>query len=119
MICSNSVTDYEIPYLLYNDSNYHVVSGLYDYPMQQLTYVENDPSPTVISSSNQSVFWNIVVLDAGKGSYIGAPVLSDDLSTDKVNGTNSMKIEVGTGITADGKLLILTLLFRTGPHMTT
>ena len=92
---SSNAKDYQIPYVLYNDSNYHVVSGLFDYPMQELAYVEVDPTPTVIYSGNQGNFWRVVGLDEGKGS-IGIPILSYD--TSKITeATGSMKIEVPSG----------------------
>ena len=86
---------YEIPQILYADSNYHIVSGLYDFPMQKVTYISEDPTPTVIFSGQQSNFWDVLALDEGKGT-IGIPILSDDSSI-KVDNHESMKIEVPSG----------------------
>jgi len=93
---SENVKLYEVPRILYEDSNYHVVSGLWDYPMKEnrLTF-EKDYSPITLSDDAQSTFWSARALREGMGS-IGVPILSDD-SLQKINGTDSLEIDVTSG----------------------
>lgn len=93
---SEDVKLYEVPKVLYEDSNYHLVSGLWDYPVTEQTFTfEKDYSPIDISDDDQSTFWNARAIREGTGS-MGVPILSDD-SLQNINGTDSLKIEVTSG----------------------
>jgi hypothetical protein len=92
---SGNVKLYDVPYVLYNDSNYHVISGLCDYPVKECGSTSDGKySPITISDDEQSSFWSVRALE-GNGS-IGLPVISDDSST-KVSGNNGLKITVQNG----------------------
>lgn len=92
---SENVKLYEIPRILYEDANYHVVSG-YDYPETKIAIsFEQDVSPIIISDEDQSSFWTAHAIREGKGS-LGTPVLYDDTSF-SFNGANSLKIKTTNG----------------------
>ena len=94
---SGEVKLYSIPTVLYEDSNYHIVTGLYDLPVkdQQFTLEEENSPVYIFNNDVQSAFWNITAMGEGTGS-IGIPLLTTN-SIEKANGNSSLQIEVGNG----------------------
>jgi len=88
---------YRIPrYPLYNDSNYHLVTGIFNFPKYfDLFEFEETQNPVVIADDKQSSFWTGVGIGPGTGD-LEAPSLSDDTS-EKEKGTDSLKLQVVKG----------------------
>jgi hypothetical protein len=89
---------YEIPRILNANSNYQVVSGLWDFPVQQQIYsLDKDSSSAITIDLNNSVnFWSVNALGVGSG-LIGVPVLTiNQTSTSKLE-DDSLQITVNSG----------------------